>query len=219
MAKLLKPQTSFRRIWRRRRLIAGFILLAAAYLWWIGFLLAAGLVALLALPFLKKSDMLSAGAKGESAVSRLLRHELGDDWYLIDDCLVKHAQIDHILVGPKGVFVIETKNYKGNVYGAREDKRWTKTRHSRYKTFYNPIKQSKTHSFKVAALLRTGGYGDFVSALVVFAGKPLELNVAAGDFPILRIGQLKDYLLSQPDRLAAGKPKEVAQYLLQNIRK
>jgi len=219
MSKLLKPQTSFRRIWRRRRLIAGFILGGAAGLWFASFELASGLVGLLALPFLKRSDVLAAGAKGENAVSDLLLKELDDKWYLINDCIVNRAQIDHILVGPKGVFTIETKNYKGIVYGNRTDKRWTKTRNSRYKTFYNPIKQAKTHAFKVAELLRTGGYDYFVPAVVVFAGRPLELNVTAGDFPVLYINQLKDYILSQPDRLSGAKPKEVAEYLLKNIRK
>jgi hypothetical protein len=219
MSKLLKPQTSFRRIWRRRRLIAAFILAIALYLWFAGFTLATGLVGLLALPFLKKSDMLAAGAKGENAVSRLLLKELNDKWYLINDCIVNRSQIDHILVGPKGVFTIETKNYKGIVYGSREDKRWTKTRNSRFKTFYNPIKQAKTHAFRVAELLRAGGYDYFVPALVVFAGRPLELNVTTGDFPVLYIHQLKDYILSQPDRLAGSRPKEVAEYLLKNIRK
>ncbi|OIO06648.1 hypothetical protein AUJ26_00060 [Candidatus Falkowbacteria bacterium CG1_02_37_21] len=218
MSKLLKPQSSFRRIWRRRRLIAGFILAIAVYLWATGFMLWAGLLGFLTLPFFKRNKILVAGAKGENAVSKLLLKELDNSWYLINDCIVNKAQIDHILIGPKGIFVIETKNYKGIVYGNREDKKWTKTRNSRFKTFYNPIKQSKTHSFKVADLLREGHYDYFAFALVVFAGQPLELNITVGDFPVLRIDQLKDYILSQPDKMLKVRAKEVAGYLIKRIR-
>jgi hypothetical protein len=219
MSKLLKPQTSFRRIWRRRRLMAGFVLALACFFWLTGFVLIAGLVSLLSLPLFKKSKILAAGAAGENAVSRLLLKELDDNWYLINDCVVNRAQIDHILIGPKGIFVLETKNYKGIVYGSREDKRWAKTRNSRVKTFYNPVKQAKTHAFRVAELLRAGGYDYFVKVAVVFSGRPLELNITVGDFPVLYIDQLKSYILSQPDQLSRPQSQEVAEYLLKHIKK
>lgn len=218
MAHLLKSQTSFRQIWRRRWLIAGFIFLGAVGLWLSGWELASILLAILAIPFLKESEILDAGAAGESAVSRLLLKQLDDSWYLINDCVVNNAQIDHILIGPSGVFVIETKNYKGDVYGGREDHNWTKIRLGRVKTFYNPVKQSKTHAFRLSDILRAGDFDYFVFALVVFSGRPVELKISAGDFPVLYPHQLKSYLLSHHNRLTVSRVKEVAEYILKNIK-
>lgn len=35
-----------------------------------------------------------------------------------------YSQIDHVLITPYGIFVIETKNYQGTIYGNREQKNW-----------------------------------------------------------------------------------------------
>ena len=57
------------------------------------------------------------------------------------------SQIDHIYVCSKGVFVIETKNYSGRVYGKDEQEKWTQVlNYGRTKNhFYNPVKQNYTH--------------------------------------------------------------------------
>ena len=34
------------------------------------------------------------------------------------------TQIDHILVSPFGIFVVETKNYKGWIYGSEDQSTW-----------------------------------------------------------------------------------------------
>ena len=35
------------------------------------------------------------------------------------------TQIDHIIVSVHGIFVIETKNYKGWIYGNEKQRQWT----------------------------------------------------------------------------------------------
>ena len=37
------------------------------------------------------------------------------------------AQVDHLLVSKFGVFVVETKNYQGWIYGSEKDPKWTQT--------------------------------------------------------------------------------------------
>ncbi|MFP3632155.1 nuclease-related domain-containing protein, partial [Burkholderia sp. SIMBA_045] len=36
-----------------------------------------------------------------------------------------YSQIDHVLLTPYAVFIIETKNYSGEIKGGKEDKQWT----------------------------------------------------------------------------------------------
>ena len=51
---------------------------------------------------------------------------------------------------PKGLFVIESKNYSGWIFGNENNKQWTQTlpvgrRRSHKERFYNPIMQNATH--------------------------------------------------------------------------
>jgi hypothetical protein len=56
------------------------------------------------------------GADGESKTADVLGR-LGDDWIVLHDRRIpgSRANIDHITIGPPGVFVIETKDYGGRI--------------------------------------------------------------------------------------------------------
>lgn len=60
------------------------------------------------------------GARGELEVARLLR-ELGDDWTVLHSVPVGKSgtDIDHILIGPAGVFTLNTKAVRGHVWVGR----------------------------------------------------------------------------------------------------
>lgn len=64
----------------------------------------------------KKYDDYDKGLKGERDVTETL-NELGYDNFLINDVTLDRAfgNIDHILVSRYGIFIIETKNWKGNI--------------------------------------------------------------------------------------------------------
>ena len=55
------------------------------------------------------------------------------------------AQIDHILVSPFGIFVIETKNYKGWIYGSESQSNWTQVIYKSKHHFQNPLRQTHRH--------------------------------------------------------------------------
>ena len=52
----------------------------------------------------------------------------------------KTSQIDHVVINPRGVFVIETKNYSGRIYGSENQLEWTQVlSYGRVKhKLYNP---------------------------------------------------------------------------------
>jgi len=56
------------------------------------------------------------GRKGESAVTETLK-SLPDDYVVLNDIVLpdRKGNVDHMLIGPNGVFVIETKNYSASV--------------------------------------------------------------------------------------------------------
>lgn len=55
------------------------------------------------------------------------------------------TQIDHIIVSQYGVFVIETKNYKGWIFGSERSKVWTQSIYGKKNTFQNPLHQNYKH--------------------------------------------------------------------------
>lgn len=56
------------------------------------------------------------------------------------------SEIDVVYICTKGVFVIESKNYSGWIFGNKYDSYWTATLSNKTKNkFYNPIKQNANH--------------------------------------------------------------------------
>ncbi|MGN1168790.1 MAG: NERD domain-containing protein [Acutalibacteraceae bacterium] len=70
----------------------------------------------------------------------------------------KTSQIDHVVINQNGVFVIETKNYSGRIYGNDSQQNWTQVlNYGKVKNhFYNPVKQNHTHKYKIQELLPQG---------------------------------------------------------------
>lgn len=77
-------------------------------------------------------------------------------------------QIDHVVVSRYGIFVIETKNYKGLITVNENTGYWTQSfRHNSY-NFYSPIQQNKGHISSMKYLLRNKDYPYF--NIVSFVG-------------------------------------------------
>lgn len=56
------------------------------------------------------------------------------------------SEIDVIYITRKGIFVIESKNYSGWIFGKAGDKEWVASLPNKQKNrFYNPIKQNQSH--------------------------------------------------------------------------
>jgi hypothetical protein len=54
------------------------------------------------------------GAVGEAIVAATLGH-LPDDFVVINDLSKRFGNIDHVVIGPTGIYVVDTKNWKGSV--------------------------------------------------------------------------------------------------------
>ena len=63
------------------------------------------------------------------------------------------TQIDHIIVSQYGLFVIETKNYKGWIFGSEKQKMWTQQIFKTKNKFQNPLHQNYKHTRTLESLL------------------------------------------------------------------
>jgi hypothetical protein len=64
------------------------------------------------LPLVERRDR---GASGEEHVGRLLDELEDHGWEVIHDASLGRGNVDHILIGPAGVFTVETKSHAGPV--------------------------------------------------------------------------------------------------------
>lgn len=78
------------------------------------------------------------------------------------------TQIDHIIVSRYGVFVVETKNIKGWIFGNANQKMWTQQIYKHKNKFQNPLHQNYKHTKVLGELLGLSETQLF--SVVVFVG-------------------------------------------------
>ncbi len=92
----------------------------------------------------------AVGAAGERRVNKYLNKTLNAEHYtLLKDLTLPTGdgttQIDHVVLSQHGIFVIETKNMSGWIFGTEKQKRWTQTKGRRKTPFQNPLRQNYLH--------------------------------------------------------------------------
>lgn len=79
------------------------------------------------------------------------------------------TQIDHVIVSIHGIFVIETKHYKGWIFGSERQAQWTQTIMGRKYKFQNPLRQNYLHIKTLAELLTLDMH--YFHSIIVFIGE------------------------------------------------
>lgn len=80
------------------------------------------------------------------------------------------SQIDHLVVSVYGIFVIETKNYNGWIYGGEYAEYWIQNIYGKKYQFYNPILQNGGHVRALRRVLKD--YEPLlIMPIVAFSGK------------------------------------------------
>jgi restriction system protein len=87
---------------------------------------------------------------------------------LVIPCGGGTTQIDHVIVSVWGIFVIETKNMKGWIFGDEKSSQWTQSIFGKKYRFQNPLRQNYRHAKALTEFL--GVAEACVHPVVVFAG-------------------------------------------------
>jgi restriction system protein len=144
-------------------LIQAFAPLISTYWWLIPLLF---LLAFLKSPFMK-------GILGEIMVNLAANFFLDKKIYTLFKNVTLPTedgttQIDHIIVSRYGVFVIETKNMKGWIFGSPQQKTWTQKIYRHTSKFQNPLHQNYKHTQTLQSALELES--EKIFSLVVFVG-------------------------------------------------
>ena len=121
------------------------------------------------------------------------------------------TQIDHVFVSAFGVFVVETKNMGGWVFGSERNREWTQVfpNAEKYK-FQNPLRQNYRHVRAIEeALAEIGLPKEAVKSVVVFVGDA-DLKTAMPENVTVGLGRARRYIRSFRTRmLSEGQVAEI----------
>ena len=130
----------------------------------------AGIVAVVAI--ILKSPWFK-GWIGELQINLITKFFLDKDTYhLIKNVTIPAdggtTQIDHVIVSRFGVFVVETKNLRGWIFGKEGDAYWTQKLYRHSEKFQNPLRQNYKHTKTLSEILEIPD--DKIRSIVVFTG-------------------------------------------------
>ena len=131
-----------------------------------------------------------AGRRGEEIATDIISRVLTDDDILLTNVRISfegsRSEVDNLIINSHGVFIIEAKNYVGELVGGLDDYEWKKYKTTPggdiyCKTVKNPIKQVKRQIYILSHILRQHKLDVWVDGYVIL----LEKNSPVDDNMIL----------------------------------
>lgn len=144
------------------------------------------------------------GRMGEAIVNSSINRKLDKTQYhLIKDTTLPTdngtTQVDHIIISKFGIFVIETKNMKGWIFGGEHQKTWTQQIYKTKNKFQNPLHQNYKHTKTLEKLLNLSS--DKFHSVIVFTGEAMFKTTMPEN--VLK-GGYTDYIKSKTEVLFSG---------------
>lgn len=168
-----------------------------------------------------------AGLKGQEKVEEVLS-VLPDEYVLINNLSLpfKNCDIDHLLLGPNGIFLLETKHYKGDVSCVVDSWEYQKVGKNGglYKGYINnPSRQLKRNIWELKTFFdkkskRVFGVTPFpywIQGIIVFTNAETELTMKEETVKILKINQLLKHIQTTREyRVSKEEIQKIAQLLI-----
>jgi hypothetical protein len=138
------------------------------------------------------------GLVGEEIVSDYLK-QLPEDYFIYNDVNLpgKMGNIDHVVIGPSGIFVIETKNYSGKFLIKGNDWFYYKGGN------YNPVKTNPAHqvirnTLELKKFLETKGVDTSIwfQAIVAFKNSDFRVEEKPKAYKVLIPQTVPKYILN-----------------------
>ncbi len=158
-----------------------------------------------------------AGAAGEAVLPQILA-TLPDSFTLLNGVPVpgSRADIDHVLVGPSGIWAIEAKHHGGMVQCVGDA--WGYARLGvggvpREGHIGNPSQQARRAADSLERYLWHRGMAEPVQPLVVFTHPRVELSIEEPTVPIVRAAEVAGLVTRRGMRLSSHASQQVVDAL------
>ncbi|WP_235779928.1 nuclease-related domain-containing protein [Sinomonas notoginsengisoli] len=148
-----------------------------------------------------------AGAVGEMRVARALA-KLGPEWHVLHSIPVgtRGADIDHLVVGPGGVFTLNTKNHAGKDVWVAGSVLMVNGQHQKY------LRNSAHEAQRVSKILgdAAGREVPVRGAVVLVAPRRVTIRRPAEGAAVVTDGQLRRWLTKQAKALEEADAEQLA---------
>ncbi len=158
-----------------------------------------GIIVVVIYIILKLSSPKIKGSIGEFKTNINLSF-LGSEYTVVNNVIIRNSngttsQIDHIVLSEYGIFVIETKNYKGWIFGNEKSEKWTQIVFKEKHSFINPVRQNWGHVYALKGLL-TNFPNIKYYPIVVFAGSATLKDIQSS-VPVIYENSLNETIRGQ----------------------
>ncbi len=187
------------------------------FFWGFGLGLAAAIVMVLADSPPHHIERWRQGAEGEKATAKALRRLVADGWLLINDIDISMGNVDHVLVGPPGVFLLDSKNLHGvlSVSAGVLSVRWREDLADGYENRQLAPRMRNRACLLEAHLRRHGVTDPHVQPVVVLWGAFDQGSFLSGKVAWIRGSELARVLKNRPTRLSGIERQRLAAVLEQ----
>jgi len=165
------------------------------------------------LPILMQIEQITLGERGERVVGEALEELENEGYRAVHSIFLEGCDIDHVLVGPAGVFLIETKYRNGNGLITFRNGQGIFVGNKR--RWNGAIQQAKRGASKVSDIIRGKcGLAEGVWPVVVIVGNwRIADEWAFTDARVFTPESLRDYVLQQQPILKRIEIDLIASYL------
>jgi len=148
------------------------------------------------------------GMRGEMEVEKALK-ALNDSYVLINDVRIPNANgnIDHMVIGPTGIFAIETKNIQGNFICEGDE--WFKVKNGRVRKIKSISRQAKKNAVALRRFLKMHGCDQFVHCVVVLTNRNCKVDLINPSVPVVEVENLAKFIENTRYRLPNRKIHEI----------
>lgn len=164
--------------------------------------------------YIKRGVIFGFGAKGEN-LGLVQALSLPEGYHVFTNVTISYQnysqETDLIIVGTKGVYIIEVKNHNGKIVGDAEASQWTQHKIGRgggrySKKMNNPVKQVKGQVYKLSKVLKEQGINVWVEGVILFTNDGVSVNVQNSSIAILfPAKRLSHYILTCKNRQYLNK--------------
>lgn len=147
----------------------------------------------------KNGKSWNKGIEGEKTVAHYL-NQLPENYFIFNDLKFpgSYGNLDHVVIGPNGIFVIETKNYDG-FFIVKEDGWYYKKGNYIKESQSQPGKQVMRNVMSLKKFLEKNNvnmYGVWIDPIVTLVNNNFKINEKPKNYKVLYPSAIPEYIIN-----------------------
>lgn len=165
----------------------------------------------------RRYNILNSGRRGEKLLCKTVK-KLPTEGYIFFNLPIRYkggrSETDALIIGEKGVVIIEAKNHSGTISGSWKEEKWTQTKiyaNGKITTaeMENPLKQIRRQRDIVKSIFNAAGEDVWIDTVLYFSNENarLKLDLRESDFVCLGSKELMNFLINHKTKMKISPEK------------